>query len=445
MQEKRSYSTYRAAALSISLAASLAGLTGCGVTAADVSAPVKVAGTAFQGSVHGGQQPVSGSSIQLYAANSAGYASGSFALLNTPVASDATGSFSITGDYTCPSASTPVYITATGGNPGLTGNNSNLAMMAAIGPCGNLSPASFININELTTVASIYPLAPFMGSAAAVGSSATNAQGITNAFATVNNLANISTGTIPGPTLPAGGVLPTAELNTLADIIASCINSAGLTSTGDTTSSCGKLFTYTTPTGGTAPTDTIAALLNIAKYPSNNVTNLIALTTPAAPFQPTLASAKDFTVSIKYTAGLGIAPSAVAVDGNGRLWIPNASSSSITVFNAQGAPITGSPFTNSAFGTISSIAIDASGNAWAPNYSSRLFSITPAGVSTQQSVTIGSGAQGISIDGQGVLWITGSSQNNVTAVTTSGASATGATTYSTGSLSGPVAVAINPH
>ena len=445
MQIKTLSSTHRAA-LGLTLAGTLAGLTGCGITAADVSAPVKVAGVALQGSVHGGQQPVSGSTIQLYAANGTGYASGSFALLSTPVTSNASGGFGITGDYTCPSASTPVYLTATGGNPGLGANNPNLAVMAALGPCGNLTATQFISVNELTTVASVYPLAPFMGAAANVGASAGNAQGLTSAFATVNSIANVGTGSIPGPSLPTGGVLPTAELNTLADIIASCINSSGLTSGTDTTSNCGKLFTYATPPGGTAPTDTIAALLNIAKFPSNNVANLITLVAPASPFQPTLASAKDFTLSIKYTAGLGTGPSAVAFDQSGRAWIPNSNSGSVSVLNAQGTPVAGSPFTYNGIGNIYSIAIDASGNAWVPSYQARLFSITPAGTITlQNNVTLGGGAQGISIDGQGMLWITGTTGNSVTAVRTSGATATSATTYTGAGLSSPVAVAIDPH
>jgi hypothetical protein len=39
-----------------------------------------------------------------------------------------TGSFTITGDYTCPSGSSEVYLVAAGGNPGLgSGTNANTA------------------------------------------------------------------------------------------------------------------------------------------------------------------------------------------------------------------------------------------------------------------------------------------------------------------------------
>lgn len=446
MQSGKFSSTYRLATASLALASGLTGLTGCGITASELSAPIKATGAALQGSVHGGQQPVTGSTIQLYAANTTGYGVGSYALLTTPVTTNSGGGFNITGTYTCPSATSQVYITATGGNPGLSGNNPNLAMMAALGACGNLSASSFISINELTTVASVYPLAQFMTSMSAVSSSASNAAGLASAFATVNNIANVGNGALPGPTLPSGAILPSSELNTLADILASCINSAGLTSNADTTSNCGKLFAYSTPTGGTAPTDTVGAMLNIVKNPTSNVNNLLALAAPSSPFQPTLASAKDFTLSIRYTKGLGIAPAAVAIDQTGNLWIPNANSNSVSVLSPQGAPVTGSPYTDSRLGNIYSIAIDQSGNAWVPSYSSgRLYSVTPTGTITMSSVSLGGGSNSIAIDGQGILWIPSSSSNSVVAVTTSGATTTGSTTYTGAGLNAPVAVAINPH
>src|ERR1700679_973415 len=111
-------------------------------------------GAAIQGRVHGGQFPVSGSTLGLYVAGSTGYgSSGGANLLKTPVMSAADGTFSITGDYTCPTANSLVYITATGGNPGLSSNNSAIELAAPLGPCGNLTSSTFININEVTTAA----------------------------------------------------------------------------------------------------------------------------------------------------------------------------------------------------------------------------------------------------------------------------------------------------
>lgn len=77
-----------------------------------------VTGAATQGKVHGGQSAISGSTVGLFVAGSTGYGSSGASLLTTPVAAAADGTFSITGDYTCPSPSSLVYITATGGDPG---------------------------------------------------------------------------------------------------------------------------------------------------------------------------------------------------------------------------------------------------------------------------------------------------------------------------------------
>ena len=109
----------------------------------------------MHGSVHGGVQPISGSAVYLFAAGVTGYNSSATSLLNVNDAGVSTdgsgngyvttgvdGSWAITGDYTCPSASSLVYMVAYGGNPGLAPGTDNTAisLLAALGPCGNLTP-----------------------------------------------------------------------------------------------------------------------------------------------------------------------------------------------------------------------------------------------------------------------------------------------------------------
>ena len=77
---------YRLAA--IALTAGTLGVTGCGLNSGNVATAPTVAGVAMMGSVHGGQQPVSGASIQLYAASAAGYGATAFPLLNTAVTTE---------------------------------------------------------------------------------------------------------------------------------------------------------------------------------------------------------------------------------------------------------------------------------------------------------------------------------------------------------------------
>jgi RHS repeat-associated protein len=273
----------------LSLAAILTGsstlLSGCisGSTTISTAAPTHA--LTFAGVVHGGQQPVTGSTIQLYAVSPSGDGFPATPLLTTTVKTDSSGNFSITSDYACPSTATQVYLTATGGNPGLASgtNNIAIAMMAALGPCGALTPTTYIWVNELTTVGSLAALYPYMNSVSSLGFPET-AQ-LTAAFAAVSEYTSTATGSVPGPALPSGYYAASIEIQTLGDAVAACINSDGSVTA---TSPCGMLFALANPIGGTAPTDTIGALLNILKNPTLNVAGILGLVNAAAPFQPAL-------------------------------------------------------------------------------------------------------------------------------------------------------------
>ena len=269
-------------------------LTGCGIGPLN-SGSNPINNSRYSGSVHGGQQPVIGATIQLYTVGTTADSSAATPLLTSSVTSDATGSFTITGLYSCTSA-TQVYIVATGGNPGLSTPNPNIALMAALGPCSSLTSSTFISINELTTAAAVAALAPFMTSATAIGSSPSDATQLANAFTLANEFVNTTTGASPGVNVPSGDTVPTTELNTLADILSACINSTGGVA-GDG-SLCGDLFSLTAVSPAPAPTNTIQAMLNIANNPTLNTGALFALAPPTPPFQPTLTSAPaNFLIS----------------------------------------------------------------------------------------------------------------------------------------------------
>ncbi len=126
----------------------------------------------------------------------------------------------------------------TGGNPGLAPgtNNPSLALMGLLGQCGTLGPHTFIIINELTTVAAVWALTPFMVDATHIGTSPTNVQGLLNAFAIAQTMVNINGGGAPGNAASIA-TIPVTEINTLGDILAGCVNSTGSTVT---TSACGR-------------------------------------------------------------------------------------------------------------------------------------------------------------------------------------------------------------
>ena len=274
------------------------GLAGCGVATQQQSAAGTLPGM-LRGVVHGGQQPIVGAAIQMYAANGAGDGSPALPLLKQVVKTDGSGEFTITGLYTCPTASTLTYLVSTGGNPGLGAgvNNAAASSMAALGACGDLSDATYVVLNEETTVGAVWALAPFMSSYAAVNSGTADEPRLALAFAEARHLVDIGSGLAPGPGLPSGFAPPVAEMNTIANVLASCINSRGGVA-GDK-SACGNLFAAAMPSGGTAAVETVGAALQIAQHASSNVQGIFDLAPSTGPFQPALTSAPaDWSVAI---------------------------------------------------------------------------------------------------------------------------------------------------
>ena len=266
----------------------LIGCAGHSTSGTTASTPVSFA---VRGIEHGGQQPITGAMIQLYAAGTTGDGSAATPLLQSPVQTDSSGSFEITSQYTCPSATAEVYLTASGGNPGLPSGENNPAsvMMAALGQCGSLTASTFISVNEVTTIGSLAALYPYVTSISQLGSGSSDAAQLADAFALVNEYVNTATGTTPGPALPDGSNASSLQIDALGDILATCVNSSGGVA-GDG-SPCGNLFSLATPQGSSAPIDIFGATLNILNNPSQNVTALFNLIVPNSPFQPALSAA----------------------------------------------------------------------------------------------------------------------------------------------------------
>ena len=346
-----------------------------------------VPGAALRGMVHGGQQPIVGAHVYLYAANTTGYGNKSISLLtsaggtsedgsgNYYVTTQSGGTFTIgtasTAYYSCPSAGSQVYLYSIDGNPGLgQGTNSAAGLMAALGTCGSLAQLPNIVVNEVSTVATAYAIAGFQMDPTHVSSSSSQlATGtdLPNAFATVQNLESLSSG-VALTTTPAGnGTVPQTEIYTLADILAACVNSAGPSSTP-----CSSLFSAA-ENGNSQPTDTATAAINIAHNPGSNVAAIYGLMSPTPIFGPRLPSQpNDFTLAITYSGGgldgTGFAPEGIAVDASGNVWVPNYNSSSLSALNSNGVAMAGSPFKTGGLNEPTSVAIDTYGNAWATNY-----------------------------------------------------------------------------
>jgi hypothetical protein len=322
----------------------------------------------LSGVVHGGQNPVADATIQLYTVGSTGNASAATPMLTTAVYSGAGGGFSITQDYTCgkssggdsiPAGSNQVYIVASDGNPGISTNNPKMVMMAALGDCSNLATTKFIEINEITTAAAAWALAPFMTSSTHVGASSTNALGIQNAFLDAALLADTETG-LPA-TLPSNLTIETDKLTAFADAIASCVNSDG-------TTGCKNLFAAATSSGVPAPTDTLTAALNIVKNPGTNVAAVFNAIGGFPPFATSYTQApNDWTMSLTVTGGGLVSPTALGIDAQSNVWVANQDGP-VSEFNAQGTPLSAAGYGAGSIAQVTGLAIDSSGDIWVTNY-----------------------------------------------------------------------------
>jgi hypothetical protein len=417
-------------------------LTGCTMSSNAPATPEQ--GVAIQGRVMGGQVPLWGAQLYLFQANTTGYAgpgiagstsNASKSLLTSAgnttqdtapgdatfddyyVTSASDGSWAITGDYTC-TGGAQVYLYSLGGGAGTNSySNSGAGLLAALGSCpgtagstGNtFSSGLFIVINEVSTVATAYAFAGFATDALHVSSSGTTLAktGIANAFANVTNMETLGTGGgVALTTTASGGTVPQAEINTLADILATCVNT-----TAPSSSACTNLFTNAQTNGSTGitPSDTATAAINLAHNPgltAGPLYSFFSLILPTAPFQPTLTSApNDFTIALNFTAGGIGTPSAIAIDGSGDAWIANnGSTASVTELSPLGVALNSSPFTVGGLQTPSSIAIDLSGNAWIANDGNpgSITGLSSTGTAIGASPFTGGGVNqpgGIAVDG----------------------------------------------
>jgi hypothetical protein len=456
------------------------GLAGCSAAFDNnLASTSPAAGAALHGSVHGGQQHITGANIYLFAPGTTGYNSSPTSLLNTSdagvstdtngdgyVTTDSNGNFTITSDYACP-ASNLVYLVSLGGNPGLPlgTNNTALALMAALAPCSSLNSSTFININEISTIAAATALSHFINFPAGgamnlhtqgVATSSTNPTGLTNAFGTAGNLMNLTTGLAYTVTPGGLGNVPQSEINTLADILSICVNSNG------TSGSCSSLFAAATPSGGTAPTNTLQAALSIARNPASNVTTLFNLQPSSPPFLPVLpvqynsftntytGVPNDWTLAIVYGSTSWSSPNGVAADSAGNIWLVSGSVvAKLDPLGNQLETVTGGQLGANNYNQ--TIAIDLNNRALIDDNSYWVSAIDSLGGNTTLADTPPplsaeniAGYGGITVDGSNNYWA-GSAANDSSAVvtfnTTSGTGVNGI--FTGGGLVNPIGIAID--
>jgi hypothetical protein len=480
--------TIQRAMTAVGLAGALA-LSGCSANFGAVSAtqgPVPTTnngdGGPITGLVHGGQQPIMNATVQLWevgtsVSGAAGYGSAATPL-GSSVKTQSDGSFTFGTANPAGSCATGayVYITAAGGDPQISSGaqstgNPVIALMAAIGPCSGLSSSTYIQINEVTTVAAAFAMAQFgsytSGSALSsgataqtpvdtFGTSSTNVQGIANAMGVAQILASTATGLSPG-TNKTGNIsnIEYWQVNTLADILALCVNSTGAAS-----SPCSPIITAAT-VGTTAPADTIQIALNLAKNPTlgtaaegdinNSAYNAITGTPPFQPYDT--AAPNDWTIG--YSIPTGTSDTRwLAPDAFGNVWVATAGAKTYEVspigdiIDAPTAYTTTGASSATNITNAYQVAVDTANNAWfIDTTNNAIFEAngsTQAGVGHNGTVTVPagdnstgtavststvgtSGLDSLAIDGSNDVWAAISGKNLVGVLS-------GATTLTTGGV-----------
>ena len=446
--------------------------------------------------MHGGQNPVANATVTLYAAGDEGIFiypiseelgpfGFSLPVVVATTTTDASGNYNI-DSFTCPEVETSpdpydpaygspeTYIVATGGDSG-SGTNSAIAMMAAIGPCDQIQNSTVVNINELTTIAAEWALQQFADSSGQdISAPLLDLGGLANAYVTIANLVEQD----PSDLSVSGGpssFLPTAaqcssmsapvncdglkRLDTLADIIAACVNSSGPTSTA-----CATLFCDATPgdtysgtcSGTPTITDTLQASYSIAQNPTNNVADLLALAMPNAPFEPTLGSTPDgWEIALNY-APSGAAfhnSSSLALDGSGNVFVTNEkdsnSVSEVTVAGGYNIGLNFAP-AGANFDIPDALAVDGSGNVFAANQAGSVSELTAAssyatGSNFSPSAAMFSFPTSPALDNSGNIFVANQGNNSVSELTAASSYATGSNFDNTtgAAFSAPISLALD--
>jgi hypothetical protein len=417
-------------------------LTGCAMS--PTASPIPTQGLALRGMAHGGQQPIVGAHVYLYAANVTGYGGSgiapsdnvttgnkSLSLLNSSVLTNEPdnsgldtngkyyvttaqdGSFAISNDYTCTSGQ-QVYVYVTGGNPG-SGTNSAESLMAVLGNCpvaGTFPSTTYIWVNEVTTAAAAYAMSGFASDATHVSTSGSDLAkvGITAAFAGAQNLATLATGTALAKPALTAGTAPQTLIDSVANILAACVNS-----TDTSHAHCDTLFenattdgVATTSTGNsTNPVDTATAAINMVHHPTSNISALYVLQSGiASPFVPNLGSSMpaSFTATLTFTGFSST--QGLAIDSSDNVWVADASANTVVKLSNLGVKQASYAPTGSGLSGPRLITITTGGKVWIGNVNANNVTGLNSDGTLLASIAVSSTPESFTADGAGNAWMT---------------------------------------
>ena len=407
--------------------------------------PSGYAGVAVTGTALSGASPITGASVQLFAAGTTGNGSAPTSL-GSPVTTSASGAFTVPAGYLCPQPSSQLYLIARGGAVAPAPANPAIALAVPLGRCDAIAASTSFTLNEVTTAATTWPLAQFLSTSGNLGASSTNTTGLANAVSVALSLSENTTGASPGSTYPSNGSPPATRVNALANLLHACTASAA---------ACPQLFSLTTPPGLSAPSDTLAAGLNLVHNPGANVSALFTLAQTSTAFTPTLPSTPaDWTLPLTFTGAGMNQPGPLAVDSQGNIWVASYFGVA-SKFSPTGAPAFASGISGSGLSESYGLAIDTSDNVWITDEDS------PSVNSNNGAVTVlNSGGQPLSgpagfssgglnypvalaIDPNRTTWVVDYGNSHLTQLSSSGQPLSGPSGYFSNLFAFPVAIALD--
>lgn len=478
---------------------SLVLLSGCGGGGGGAgSAPLTAtASSSIAVSVMGGGSPIQGSSVVLCSvAQSIGQANPPDLICGSLLGSgttDSAGSVSISFN---PPSSGLVYAIASGGSAG-SGSNSYIKLASAVGSGGTI-PAS-VTLNELTTAAMLASVRPFLGM---------NMSGKTllteNVQHGVSRFVSQPDGQLISSTSTQIGV-GDSVLSYIGNVLATCVDASNpgttcqdIFSTIKTASGSGYVPSNTIQAalmilekpsanyssliwGGSGP-------FGAQSLPSTFSPTVLAYgssyySTYMSPFYPAIDASGNLwvtscdgltnyavtemiarnnyapvTIASNQTVGTSLLdmPTMPAIDANGNVWISNdfAGQGFLTEIqpgsnNAVSAHLLPSSFNQGGF----DVSVDNSGNVFVQGYSNggagypeigRVTATNPSSTSTYQGGPSNSGADAMTVDGNGNVWVADCVNNTIVKLAPTGGTNYAYNAYSITGVLNPAGLAVDP-
>ena len=410
-------------------------LLGCGGgTSTSTAVPV-----AWSGTVTAAAHPLAGAQVSLYAA---GNTRTTPPALLAQTLTNSQGQFVVTSVSSLPDTGQMVYAVA-------TASNAAIKLMAVMGAyCAPSTACDFapqITLNELTTVASTFSLAPYLTNTASktvLVSVAGNSQALQNSAATANSLVNPATGVLSTPLAAlrcsdvpilspadakANNCKAVLRLNTLSNLMASCTGASSASAVP-----CAQWLGL-----GTEVLDTLGVLLQIATQSTlrNNGTAVFSATPPLPIYLPALSAAPtDWSLALNFSGGGLNGPVSLAIDATGHVWVSNnLQGGSLSKFNPDGSAVSPSGgFVGNGLLEPQGLAVDAVGRVWVTNWAqgsgSTLSIFNPDGSAASGSPVVSTrvngvasiaGPVGVALSPSGSLWVANYGNSTLSAFTSS--------------------------